>query len=216
MPRKPLTDEQKKALMERLRSGKAKTAAARAEAKAKGLPDPKPRKPRAKKSHDGAVQNPVAAPSNNDSIPGIQSAPETNKAAATTIAPAPTETKPIDVPHMPEDKKDIVKDAAAKPKSRAKKAASDAAGVPATVKQNQMLTTEETGDMVIPVQYPDQKKSIEKALKKNKELRPETPHTSNQENKTVKKQVSHAVDKPAIQASAPFSFAAARKVLYQF
>jgi hypothetical protein len=215
MPRKPLTDEQKKAMMERLKAGKAKTAAARADAKAKGLPDPKPRKPRSKKS-DGAVKDPLAAPSNNDSIPGIQSAPETNKAAATTIAPAPTETKPIDVPNLPEDKKDIVQDAAKKPKARAKKAATNSAGAPAQIQQNQMLANEETGDMVIPVQYPDQKKSIEKALKKNKELRPVAPSSASQENMTVKKQVSHAVDKPAIQASAPFSFAAARKVLYQF
>lgn len=218
MPRQPMSEEAKKALMERLRAGKAKYKSMREEAKKNGQPDPKPRKRKVKAAHDGAVQDPLAAPSNNDKIPGIQSAPEHNKAANTPITAAPTETKPVDVPNMPSDKKEIVQDAAKKPKARAKKAATNSAGVPASIQQNQMLTTQETGDMAIPVQYAAQKKSIEKALKKNKELHPAAPHTSEQENKTVSRQITHAVDKPALEAksSVPFSFQAARKVLYQF
>jgi hypothetical protein len=218
MPRQPMSEEAKKAMLERLKAGRAKTKAMRDEAKAKGLPDPKPRRSRKKATHDGAIQNPLAHPERNDKIPGIQSAPEHNKAADTPITAQPVETKPIDVPNMPEDKKEIVQDATKKPKARAKKAATNSAGVPANIQQNQMLTTQETGDMVIPVQYPDQKKSIEKALKKNKELNPETPARASQASKTVERQVTHTPDKKAIEAtpSVPFSFSAVRKALYQY
>ena len=221
MPRKPLSPEQKAAMLERLKAGKAKTKAMRDEAKAKGLPDPKPRKAKAKKTdaaHDSAVQNPVEEKPRNDKIPGIQSAPEQNKAAETPINPEPVATKPVDVPHLPEDKKDIVQDAEKKPKARAKKAASNASGRPASIDQNQMLANEETGDVAISVQYAGQRKSIEKELKKNKEIRPVTPAPSSQKEATVEKMKSHVPDKKAIEAapSVPFSFAAARKVLYQF
>lgn len=51
-----MSPEAKAALLKRLAEGRAKTKGMREEAKAKGLPDPKPRKPRAKKMSEAGKQ----------------------------------------------------------------------------------------------------------------------------------------------------------------
>lgn len=221
MPKQPLSEEAKKALLARLHAGRAKVKAARDEAKSKGLPDPKPRKPRKKKaaeSHDGAVQEPLAAKPANDTIPGIDSAKPNSVVAETPVKAQPVETKPIDVPALPKDKKDVVQNAEKKPKARAKTQATDSAGTPAKIQQNQLLTNSETGDQTVSVQFAGQRKSIQKALKKNKELHPETPGESSQAARTTDNMIKHVPDRKALEAapSVPFSFQAARKVLFQF
>ena len=55
-----MSPEAKAALLKRLQEGRAKTKAMREEAKAKGLPDPKPRKPRAKKMSEAGKQELMA------------------------------------------------------------------------------------------------------------------------------------------------------------
>jgi hypothetical protein len=51
-----MSPEAKAELLKRLQGGRAKTKAMREEAKSKGLPDPKPRKPRAKKMSEAGKQ----------------------------------------------------------------------------------------------------------------------------------------------------------------
>lgn len=198
-------DPEKKAkLLERLKEGRARVKAAREEAKAKGLPDPKPRKARAKKQ-----KTPIdSAP--NDAV---------NAVAATPVDPSVSKSTPIDVPNLPGEgkevasKKDIVPDAEKVPEAPPKKGIAST-GRPKTVDANDMLVNQETGSQVISAQFPGQKESIKKVLKES--VKPETPaKVSEPPSKTVKKVKSHVPDVKAVEARAPFSYSAIRKLLYQ-
>jgi hypothetical protein len=79
------------------------------------------------------------------------------------------------------------------------------------------MMNEETGMSAIPVQFPGQKESIKKLLKKNKtENDPlQVASNPNPPEKTVKSVTKHVPDLASVEARQPFSFAAIRKVLYQ-
>jgi hypothetical protein len=218
----PLPEDKKQALLERLKAGRAKIRAAREEAKAKGLPDPKPRKARAKKS-DGALTNPASAPAANEKIAPIDGAPRdaVNAVGAKPVDPAITKTTPIDVPNLPgegkevESKKDIVKDAEAVPVAPPKKGLSST-GKPTKVNVNDELLNEATGNSVIPAQYPGQKESIKKMLKVDKKEVPLSNHEDpNPPTKTTSARVKHTPDVKAVEGRAPFSFSAMRRMLHQ-
>lgn len=215
----PMNDEQKSKLLARLKEGRARVKAAREEAKAKGLPDPKPRKKR-----NAAVVNPSSAPSDNNAIAPIDAAPNDakNTVAATPLDPGATKSKPIDVPNLPGEgkevasKKDIIKDAEAIPEAAPKKGIASS-GKPKKVEDNEMMTNEETGNQAIEANFPGQKESIKKVLKANKkENKPlaDAPNPTPAD-KTVKNVKTHVPDIKAVEARAPFSFSAIRKVLYQ-
>jgi hypothetical protein len=222
----PLSDEAKGKLLQRLKEGREKTKAARAEAKAAGKPDPKPRKARAKKvkSSDGALENPAAAPAANETIPPIDGAPRNavNVVAAVPVVPDPPKSTPIDVPNLPGEgkkvasKKKIVKDAEAEPKPAPEKGLSST-GKPEKYNDNEMIRSRETGNQAIPAQYPGQKESIKKLLEDNKkENKPlANAPAPNPEEKTVKKVKTHVPDIKATEGRAPFSYSAIRKALYQ-
>ena len=224
MPKGPMSAEAKKALMEKLMAGRAKKKAAREEAKAKGLPDPHPRKPRTKKGAEEAIPNPASAPAANEKIAPISGAPrnEENKVAAKPVDPTATKTTPIDVPNLPgedkkvDSKKDIVKDAEAIPEAKPKKGLSST-GRPTKVNVNHTILNEETGNQAIEAQYPGQKESIEKMLSTNKhEDRPiSTAPNAQPLNVTVKKVKTHIPDIKAVEEKAPFSYSAMRKLLHQ-
>ena len=222
----PMTPEKKAAMMERLKAGKAKIAAARKEAMEKGLPDPHPRKKRAKKS-DGAIQDPLAAPSANDTVRGIDQATK-DGVASKPVDPTPVATKPIDVPGLPgdaekkADKKDIVQDAEKKKVIRRKKGLSST-GKTEKVNETEEITNEETGHQVISAMFPGQAESIKKALKANKKtvttaagMQQEEHPNDIAESKTVRNVRKHIPDVKSVEAvGKPFSFSAIRKVLYQ-
>jgi hypothetical protein len=239
-----MTPEAKAALLARLQGGRAKTKAARAEAKEKGLPDPKPRKARKDKkakadaAYEKAVMmedkkgyamdekeaiDPTEFPAAREGLRAprpISSAKNTevNKVAGTPINPEETKTSKIDVPNLPDkaSRKKIVKDAEVIPEAKAPKDLSTTGGTKRN-DVNKLIANEETGDQVISVQYPGQKESIKKALKANKKLdKPETPSAvPNPVEKTTKSVIKHVPDVQAIEARAPFSFSAVRKMLYQ-
>jgi len=217
----PLSDDKKKELLERLKAGKAKRAAARAEAKEKGLPDPHPRKKRAPKKGDagtdGAVADPLAHKSANDTIPGIDSATKPNVVADAPVKATPEATKPIDVPNLPPGKEDlVVKQELRKKAPKAPKPAVAPAGVPKAIQEGDVLKNSETGNQVIPAQYAGQLESIKKVVKKNKTLDPVEPKpVADPPAKTVKKVKSHIPDVQAVEGRAPFSFSAVKKLLYQ-
>jgi hypothetical protein len=221
----PLPEDKKQALLERLKAGRAKIRAAREEAKAKGLPDPKPRKARKPKdkNSDGAIDNPASAPAANEKIAPIDGAPRdaVNAVGAKPVDPAITKTTPIDVPNLPgegkevESKKDIVKDAEAVPVAPPKKGLSST-GKPTKVNVNDELLNEATGNSVIPAQYPGQKESIKKMLKVDKKEVPLSNHEDpNPPAKTTSARVKHTPDVKAVEGRAPFSFSAMRKMLHQ-
>ena len=219
----PLPEEKKLALLERLKTGRAKIKAAREEAKAKGLPDPKPRKPRAKKVKDGALVDPAAAPAANEKIAPIDGAPrnDVNAVAAKPVDPSVTKTTPIDVPNLPgegkevESKKAVVPDAAAIPDAAPKKGLSST-GKPTKVNANDALLNEATGNSVIPAQYPGQKESIKKMLAVDKKEKPlSNTEVADPPEKTTKARVKHTPDVKAVEGRAPFSFSALRKMLHQ-
>lgn len=220
----PMNDEQKSKLLARLKEGRARVKAAREEAKAKGLPDPKPRKKRGVKTNDGALANPIAAPSDNNAVAPISAAPNDakNTVADTPLDPGVTKSKPIDVPNLPGEgkevasKKDIVKDAMEVPEAAPKKGIASS-GKPKKVEDNEMLMNEETGNQAIETNLPGQKESIKKVLKGNKkENKPlaDAPNPTPAD-KTVRNVKTHVPDMKAVEARAPFSFSAIRKVLYQ-
>jgi hypothetical protein len=212
-----MTPEQKAIMLERLKAGKAAKASARADAKAKGLPDPHPRKKRVKK----LAVNPSSHASANDNVRGIDEATK-DGVAKKPVEPTPDVTRPIDVPHLPGDaiaaakKKDIVKNAEAEPVAPATKGLSKT-GKPKKVNATELVTEKETGDNVINTMFPGQEASIKKALKANKKLvttaaglqQPDT------ESNTVKNVKRHVPDVKSVEGSKPFSFSAIRKVLYQ-
>jgi hypothetical protein len=225
----PLSAEAKAALLKRLAEGRTKTKAARAEAKEKGLPDPKPRKPRAKKNGNASAQhtldkaeavNPTAhAPAREDVRP-IDGAKTDAVNTVAAMPPSPDETKStkIDVPNLPDAKsrKRIVKDAEVLPESKPVKDLSSTGRTEKT-DVNNLLVNKESGNQAIESQFPGQKESIKKLLKKNKtENKPETDApVPNPEQKTTKSVIKHVPDVKAIQAKEPFSFSAVRKMLYQ-
>ena len=217
----PMNDEQKSKLLARLKEGRARVKAAREEAKAKGQPDPKPRKKRVKL---GALADPAAAQAANETIPPIDGAPRNAENAVAAVPPEPTATKskPIDVPNLPGEgkavasKKDIVKDADVVPEAKPKKGISSN-GKPTKVNDNDLIVNKETGNQAIEVNFPGQKESIKKMLvddkKDNKPLasapNPDPPAM------TVKKVKTHVPDVKATEGRAPFSYSAIRKILYQ-
>lgn len=212
----PMSEENKSKLMARLKEGRERVKKARAEAKEKGLPDPKPRKSRKPKA---VLADPAAAPANNEKIAPIDGAPKSavNEVAAKPVDPSVSKSKPIDVPNLPgEGKKDIVKDAAAVPEAKPKKGIAST-GMPEKYDDNHVLLSEETGNQAIEVNYPGQKESIKKLLSDNKkENKPLAPAAKpDPPNQTVRKVKTHVPDIKAVEGRAPFSFSAIRKALYQ-
>jgi len=216
----PMSEENKSKLLARLKEGRERIKKARAEAKEKGLPDPKPRKARKPK----VLEDPAAAPANNETVAPIDGAPRNavNTVAAMVPDPSISKSKPIDVPNLPGEgkevasKKDIVKDAEVVPEAKPKKGLSST-GKPEKYNDNEVLRSEETGNQAIEVNFPGQKESIKKLLSDNKkENKPLAPTAKpDAPSQTVKKVKTHVPDMKAVEARAPFSFAAIRKVLYQ-
>jgi hypothetical protein len=216
-----LSDEQKGKLLARLKEGRERVKKMREEAKASGKPDPKPRKARAKK---GALKDPAAAPAANEAIPPIDGAPRNavNAVAAAPVDPTATKSKPIDVPNLPGEgkkvasKKDIVPDAEEVAEAAPKKGIASA-GVPKQYISNEVVMNEETGHQVISPQFPGQKESIKKALEENKKENKPLAASANPDppSKTVRKVKTHVPDVKAVEARAPFSMSALRKMLYQ-
>ena len=225
----PMTPEKKAAMMERLKAGKAKIAAARKEAKEKGLADPHPRKKRAKKvvTSDGAVQDPLAAQAANDTVRGIDQATK-DGVAKKPVDATPVSTKPIDVPGLPgdakktADMKDIVQNAEKKKVVKEGKGLSTT-GKPKKVNATEEITNEQTGHQVISAMFPGQTESVKKALKQNKKTvttaagsQQEEHPNSIADSKTVKNVVKHVPDAASVQGvGKPFSFSAVRKILFQ-
>jgi len=218
-----MTPEQKTAVLEKLKAGKAKHAAARADAKAKGLPDPKPRKVRAKKPE---ALNPSSAPPENDTIRGIDATQETNKVAEKPVDPEKEATRPIDVPMLPDMRSNkkrskIVKNAEAKPVPHHGKGLTTQ-GVPLKIDNGRDVINENTGNSVIPAQYAGQLDSIKKQLRQNKSITttasPSAPLNVNgiERGATVKAVKSHIPDVATVESKGkPFSFSAMKKILYQ-
>ena len=215
-----LDAEKKAALLKRLAEGRAKTKASRAEAKEKGLPDPKPRKVRKDKKNTAVVADPLADKPAREEVRPIDGAkPEAvNAVAAMPPAPSPSVTSKIDVPNLPDAKgrSKVVKDAEVLPEVKGPKDLSTT-GKTKKIDDNVLITTQETGNQVITNMMPGQKESIKKVLRKNKtENTPEAPApVPVGPEKTTKNVVSHVPDVKAIEGRAPFSYSAIRKMLYQ-
>jgi len=197
-----------------LKEGREKVKKAREEAKAKGLPDPKPRKKRMAKTD---------TPGDNSKIPPIDAAPPAavNDVAAKPVDPSVSKSTPIDVPNLPGEgkevasKKDIVKDAEAVPEAAPKKGIASS-GKPKDYEYNEAMTTGSSDVLkqTVEMPFPGQKETLKKDLgEKDKPLaaaaKPARP------SKTVEKVKTHVPDIKAVEARAPFSFSAIRKVLYQ-
>lgn len=206
--------EKKSKLLQRLKEGREKVKKAREEAKAKGLPDPKPRKKRMAKTD---------TPGDNSKIPPIDAAPPAavNDVAAKPVDPSVSKSTPIDVPNLPGEgkevasKKDIVKDAEAVPEAAPKKGIASS-GKPKDYEYNEAMTTGSSDVLkqTVEMPFPGQKEALKKDLgEKDKPLaaaaKPARP------SKTVEKVKTHVPDVKAVEARAPFSFSAIRKVLYQ-
>lgn len=206
--------EKKSKLLQRLKEGREKVKKAREEAKAKGLPDPKPRKKRMAKTD---------TPGDNSKIPPIDAAPPAavNDVAAKPVDPSVSKSTPIDVPNLPGEgkevasKKDIVKDAEAVPEAAPKKGIASS-GKPKDYEYNEAMTTGSSDVLkqTVEMPFPGQKETLKKDLgEKDKPLaaaaKPARP------SKTVEKVKTHVPDVKAVEARAPFSFSAIRKVLYQ-
>lgn len=229
----PMTPEAKAALLKRLSEGRAKTKAARTEAKEKGMPDPKPRKVRKDKKvkvdKNGnaepvdpkeAIVDPMANKPAREEVRPIDGAKAeaVNVVAAMPPDPESNATSKIDVPNLPskENRKKIVDDPEVLPEAKGPKDLSTT-GRTKKIDDNVMLTNKESGSQLISNQMPGQKESIKKVLRKNKtENTPEAPApVPNPPEKTVKNLVHHVPDVKAIEARAPFSFSAVRKLLHQ-
>jgi hypothetical protein len=223
-----MSPEQKAALLKRLSEGRAKVKAMRGEAKEKGLPDPKPRKPRAKKDKNMSAEpldkkeavNPSAHKPARETIAPIDGAPAgaKNTVSVLPVDPEENKTTKIDVPNLLDKKgrKKIVKDAEVLPEAKGPKELSTT-GSTKKADVNDLLVNKETGNQAIPAQYPGQEESLLKLLKKNKkENKPLTDApVPVPEEKTVKKMITHLPDAKAVEAKAPFSFSAVKKLLYQ-
>lgn len=210
MPKGPMSAEAKKALMDKLKAGKAKHAEMR-----KTDPNHKPRKPRKKKE---ALANPMASKPANETIAPIDSAPAgaSNKVADKPVDPIPSKSSHIDVPNLPEDKKKIVKKPLAKPERAPEKGLSST-GKPEKYNDNDIVRDQETGNQAIEAMLPGQKESIKKLLRKNKKendpLAPKPVPVA--PTKTVSNVKEHIPDMKAVEAKKPFSFSVVRQLLYQ-
>jgi hypothetical protein len=214
-----MNEDQKSKLLQRMKEGRARVKAAREEAKAKGLPDPKPRKKRASKKD---MAN-TAAPADNSKIAPIDAAPPgaVNEVAAKPVDPSVSKSTPIDVPNLPGEgkkvasKKDIVKDAEAVPEAAPKKGIASS-GVPKDYQDNEAMRSGSADVLkqTMEFDFPGQKDAIKKELgEKDKPLAP-APKPA-RPSKTVEKVKTHVPDVKATEGRAPFSFSAIRKVLYQ-
>jgi hypothetical protein len=219
----PMNDEQKSKLLARLKEGRERIKAAREDAKAKGLPDPKPRKARAPKTAAGVLKDPEAAPAANEKIAPIDGAPRNavNTVAAEPVDPSVTKSKPIDVPNLPGEgkavasKNDIVKNAEAIPEAAPRKGLSST-GKPTKANVNDELVNEETGNSIVSPAFPGQKENIKKGLKADKKDAPlASSAVADPPSKTVRNVKAHVPDMKATEGRAPFSFSAIRKALYQ-
>jgi hypothetical protein len=223
----PLSPEAKAALLKRLQEGRAKTKAAREDAKAKGLPDPKPRKPRAKKvktetvDPKEAIPDPLANKPAREDVKPIDGAKPQAVNAVSAMPPSPEQnvTTKIDVPFLPSKKnpKTVLDDPEAIPEAKPRKDIS-ATGMPEKYNNNVLIRNLETGDSAISVQYPGQKESIKKMLdtdkKQDKPLKPKPEPVVRE--KTVESVKTHVPDVKSVEGRRePFSFAAIRKTLYQ-
>jgi hypothetical protein len=216
-------DAEKKALLlSKLKAGREKTKAMRAEAKEKGLPDPKPRK--ARKSKKLAV-DPSAHKASNETIPGIDAPTPASKnvVADKPVDPTPNKSSEIDVPNLPDEAglKKVVKDAEKKPRGKAVRKVATT-GKPEAYAGNELLRSQESGMMAIETMLPGQKESIKEVLKSNKKIKPLAPNPNPEpansaggNNATVENVTKHIPDIKAVEAKAPFSFSAIRKTLYQ-
>jgi hypothetical protein len=218
MARGPMSEEAKKALMERLKAGKAKHSEMR-----KADPTHKPRKPRKKKATTDkaeALSDPLANKPANESIPGIDAPVPSSRdvVSAKPVDPAPNVTSKIDVPNLPDekDRKKIVKKPLKEPVEPPVKGIAPT-GLPKKYDDNVMLRNEETGNQAIETMLPGQKESIKKLLRKNKkENTPLAPKPQGDvENTTVKSVKKHIPDMKAVEARKPFSFSVVRQLLYQ-
>jgi len=230
-----MSPEAKAALLKRLADGRAKTKAMREDAKAKNLPDPKPRKPRAKKAKPEAnkhaepvdpkeaIPDPMANPPAREGMNAprpIDAARNDAVNQVSAMPPSPEENKSteIDVPNLPSKKKPtiMVRDPEALPEAKPRNEISTT-GKPEKYNNNEIIRSLESGDSAISVQFPGQKESIKKMLavdkKQDKPLAP-APNPTPKE-KTVKSVPSHVPDLKAVEGRQPFSFAAIRKTLYQ-
>lgn len=210
-----MDQEKKSKLLARLKEGRAKVKAAREDAKAKGLPDPKPRKKRASKMAN------TETPGDNSKIAPIDAAPPAavNDVATRPVDPGVSKSTPIDVPNLPgkgkevASKKDIVKNPEAVPEAAPKKGISST-GKPKDYDDNEALREGEPLRQTVEMPFAGQKEAIKKELTdKDKPLAP-APRPA-RPSKTVEKVKTHVADVKAVEARAPFSFAAIRKVLYQ-
>ena len=208
----PMDEEKKSKLLARLKEGRARIKAAREDAKAKGLPDPKPRKKRMAKTD---------TPADNSKIAPIDAAPPAavNEVAAKPVDPSVSKSTPIDVPNLPGEgkkvasKNDIVKDAEVVPEAAPKKGISST-GKPKDYDDNVALREGEPLRQTIEMPFPGQKDAIAKELKdKDKPLAPAPKPV--RPSKTVEKVKTHVPDIKAVEGRAPFSFSAIRKALYQ-
>lgn len=218
----PMDAEKKAALMLKLKAGREKAKAARADAKEKGLPDPKPRKARKTKA---VLAEPMEHKPANETIPGIDSPIPASKnvVAAKPTEPVPTKSAHIDVPNLPDEAglKKIVKDAEAKPERKPKRGVATT-GKPASYAGNELLRNQESGMMSIEAMLPGQKESIKEVLKSNKKMRvlapkanPEPANAAGGHNATVQDVEKHIPDMKSVEGRAPFSFSTIRKTLYQ-
>ena len=213
-----LSPEAKASLMAKLAAGRAHHKKAREEAKAKGLPDPKPRK--AKKSKMlGTVVDPMNEKPLNDTIPGIDAPyPDSkNIVAVKPVNPAPSETSHIDVPNLPEKSKlkKIVKKANVEPVLKSVNGLSTT-GVPEQMNANNLLRNQESGMMTLETMLPGQKESIKKVLTDNKKIKPLAPKPNPEPTDvTVKDVIHHIPNIKSVEAKKPFSFSTVRKLLYQ-
>jgi len=225
-----MSPEAKAALLKRLQEGRAKTKGMREEAKAKGLPDPKPRKPRAKKmagkhaepvDAKEAIPDPLAVkPAREDVKPIDGAKPQAvNQVSAMPPSPEQNVTTKIDVPNLPSKKnpKIVLDDPEAIPEALPRKGISTT-GKPEKYNNNEIIRSLESGDSAISVQYPGQKESIKKMLSVDKaQDKPlaNKPYPDPRE-KTVESVPKHVPDIKAVEGRRePFSFAAIRKTLYQ-
>lgn len=221
-----MAPERKVALLKRLAEGRAKVKAARAEAKDKGLPDPKPRKARVKKTAHAEpldkkeALDPMEHAPARETIPPIDGAPADARNIVAALPPDPeaNATSKIDVPNLPDKagRKKIVKDAEDIVEAKGVKDLS-ATGKTHGYDDNVIIREREVGNQAIPAQYPGQEESILKLLKTNKkENKPLAPTpVPTPPEKTVKNVFKHVPDRKAVEGRQPFSFAAIRKQLFQ-
>jgi hypothetical protein len=207
-----MSSEAKTALMARLKAGRSKHAELR-----KADPNHKPRK--ARKSKKGVVEDPLAKKPREENVRPIDGAKaaEQNVVADKPVDPLPVMTSKIDVPNLPEKKvKTILKNPEAVSEAPEQGKGLSPTGKPKKYNANELLRSEETGMQAIESMMPGQKESIKKTLRKNKTIDPLAPVANpNPSDKTVKNVINHIPDTKALEARAPFSMSAVKKLLYQ-